>query len=89
MRKPGHTAVAQEHVFANPVVKLADTRVAPLICYEQLLILRFCIPCGSNRDDRRHGQWLGPLVTGLVAIQKSECNCIDSLFRVALLNAFS
>lgn len=29
---------ARAHVFANPVVRIADTSIAPLICYEQLLV---------------------------------------------------
>ena len=34
----GQTGSARADVFANPVVELDGTRIAPLICYEQLIV---------------------------------------------------
>ncbi|MGA0565245.1 conjugal transfer protein TraB [Ancylobacter sp. VNQ12] len=34
----GHVGGARANFFANPVVELAGARIAPLICYEQLLV---------------------------------------------------
>lgn len=36
-RLSGRSGGAQAHFFANPVVEVADKRIAPLICYEQLI----------------------------------------------------
>ncbi|PDT39334.1 MULTISPECIES: conjugal transfer protein TraB [Sinorhizobium] len=34
----GESGGARAHFFANPVVTVADSRAAPLICYEQLIV---------------------------------------------------
>jgi hypothetical protein len=34
----GRSGGAKAHVFTNPVVDIGETRVAPLICYEQLIV---------------------------------------------------
>ena len=38
LRWTGQGGGAQAHLFANPVVEVGTTRIAPLICYEQLIV---------------------------------------------------
>ncbi|MEK1931308.1 MAG: nitrilase-related carbon-nitrogen hydrolase [Pararhizobium sp.] len=45
----GQHGGARAHFFANPSVEVADRKVAPLICYEQLLIWPVLLRCCPHR----------------------------------------
>ena len=81
---------AHAHLFANPVLQIAGYRVAPLICYEQLLIWpvlqsmlhRPDIIIASGND-----WWTGG--SNVNAIQRASITAWARLFDVHLVMAFN
>lgn len=86
----GEPAGARAHFFANPVVDLAGTRVAPLICYEQLIIwpiLQSAFHAPDVIIATGNGWWTEN--TNIVAIQKASAQAWARLFNLPLVVAFN
>lgn len=81
---------ARAHFFANPVVEFAGQRVAPLICYEQLLIwpiLQSALHSPDAIVATGNGWWTAE--TSIVAIQQTSATAWARLFGVPLIAAFN
>ena len=81
---------ARAHFFANPVVELAGLRVAPLICYEQLLIwpvLQSALHSPDVIVATGNGWWTEG--TNIVAIQKAAAVAWARLFGLPLVMAYN
>ncbi|WP_429925474.1 conjugal transfer protein TraB (plasmid) [Agrobacterium vitis] len=81
---------AQAHFFANPVVDLAGTRIAPLICYEQLVL--WPAPQSMLQSPAvivaiGNGWWTAG--TSIVAIQQASTVAWAKLFNRPLVTAFN
>ena len=90
MWQPWTTGGAHAHFFANPVVEFAGFRVAPLICYEQLIIWPVLQSMLHDPDvivATGNGWWIGN--TNIVAIQKASAEAWASLFGLPLVMAFN
>lgn len=86
----GEGGGAHAHFFANPVVEFAGFRVAPLICYEQLIIWPVLQSMLHDPDvivATGNGWWIGN--TNIVAIQKASAEAWASLFGLPLVMAFN
>lgn len=90
MWQPWTTGGAHARFFANPVFEFARLKVAPLICYEQLIIWPV-IQSMLHRPDvvvaTGNGWWTGD--TNIVAIQRSSAQAWASLFGLPLVMAFN
>jgi len=90
MWQPWTTGGAHAHFFANPVVEFAGFRVAPLICYEQLIIWPVLQSMLQDPDvivATGNGWWIGN--TNIVSIQKATAQAWASLFGLPLVMAFN
>ncbi|WP_245428949.1 conjugal transfer protein TraB [Phyllobacterium phragmitis] len=86
----GAPAGARAHFFANPLVDLAGRRVAPLICYEQLIIWPILQSAFHPPDvivATGNGWWTDN--TNIVAIQKASAQAWARLFNLPLVMAFN
>lgn len=81
---------AQAHFFANPVVEIAGTPIAPLICYEQLLvwpILQSMLYDPAIIVGVGNGWWTAG--TSIVAIQHASAVAWSRLFEKPLILSFN
>lgn len=86
----GEGGGARAHFFANPIVTLDDLRVAPLICYEQLLVWPI-LQSALNAPDAivavGNGWWTTD--TNIVEIQKANAAAWARLFDLSLVSVFN
>ena len=90
MWQPWASGGATSQVFGKPAGRFAGTLIAPLICYEQLLvwpILQSMIYKPRVIVATGNGWWTGD--TNIVAIQKAAARAWASLFGVPLVIAFN
>ena len=90
MWQPWTDGGAHAHFFANPVVEFAGRRIAPLICYEQLLIWPVLQSMLHNPEvivATGNGWWIGG--TNIVDIQKASAQAWAKLFNLPLITAFN
>lgn len=86
----GQGGGARAHLFANPVVELAGMRVAPLICYEQLIlwpVLQSMLHSPDIMVATGNGWWTEN--TSIVAIQKASVSAWAKLFNLPVVMAFN
>lgn len=86
----GQGGGARAHIFANPVVDAAGARVAPLICYEQLIVWPVLHSMLHSPDiivATGNGWWTAG--TSIVAIQKVSATAWARLFGLPLVTAFN
>lgn len=86
----GQGGGARAHLFANPVVELEGTRIAPLICYEQLILwpaLQSMLHTPDVIVATGNGWW----TTGssIAAIQRASAAAWAKLFDVPIVMAFN
>ena len=90
MRWTGQGGGAQAHLFANPVVEVGTTRIAPLICYEQLLlwpVLQSTLQSPDVIVATGNGWWTRG--TSIIAIQKASVAAWAKLFGMPVVMAFN
>ncbi len=84
----GQRGGARAHVFANPVVDVEGVKIAPLICYEQLIVWPV-LQSMLHRPDvivaAGNGWWTSGV--SIVAIQKASAQAWASLFGLPLVLA--
>ncbi|TIT10619.1 MAG: hypothetical protein E5W85_18635 [Mesorhizobium sp.] len=81
---------ARAHLFANSVVELAGRRIAPLICYEQLLVwpvLQSVLHAPDAIVAVGNGWWATG--TSIADIQNASTIAWARLFRLPLVTAFN
>jgi hypothetical protein len=81
---------AWAHFFANPAVAAADAQVAPLICYEQLIVwpvLQSMLQEPDTIVAVGNGWWTNG--TSIVAIQRANAEAWARLFDKPLLISFN
>lgn len=86
----GETGGARAHFFANPVVELGGKRIAPLICYEQIILwpaLQSALHAPDLIVAVGNGWWTAG--TSIVAIQKASAEAWAKLFGMPLVTAFN
>lgn len=86
----GQGGRARAHFFANPVVELNGRRVAPLICYEQLIlwpVLQSMLHSPEILIATGNGWWTAG--TSIVAIQNASVAAWARLFDLRLVTAFN
>ena len=86
----GQGGGARAHLFANPVVMLAGTRIAPLICYEQLILwpaLQSMLHAPDVIVATGNGWWTAG--SSIVAIQRASAAAWATLFDVPIVMAFN
>jgi hypothetical protein len=86
----GQRGGARAHFFANPTVELDGQRIAPLICYEQLIIwpvLQSMLRSPEIVIATGNGWWTAG--TSIVAIQKASAASWARLFGVPIVTAFN
>lgn len=81
---------ARAHFFANPVVEVAPAKVAPLICYEQLLVWPV-LQSAFHRPDViiavGNGWWTAG--TSIIDIQRASSEAWARLFDIPLVISFN
>ncbi|WP_159952353.1 conjugal transfer protein TraB [Rhizobium sp. 18065] len=81
---------ARAHFFANPVVEIGSAKVAPLICYEQLLVWPV-LQSAFHRPDAivavGNGWWTTG--TSIIGIQRASSEAWARLFDVPLVISFN
>jgi hypothetical protein len=86
----GNEAGAQAHFFANPVVEVGTAKVAPLICYEQLLVWPV-LQSAFHRPDAivavGNGWWTAG--TSIIDIQRASSEAWARLFDLPLVISFN
>jgi hypothetical protein len=86
----GLTGGARATLFGAPVVEVAGERIAPLICYEQLLVWPI-LQSAFHRPDRivaiANGWWAKD--TSIPAIQRANVEAWARLFDLPLVTAFN
>lgn len=86
----GASGGARAHFFENPVATVADGRIAPLICYEQLIVWPV-LQSMLRRPDVivavGNGWWTKG--TSIVAIQRASAEAWARLFAKPLLISFN
>lgn len=90
MWQPWTTGGARAGLFANPVFEFAGLKVAPLICYEQLIVwpvIQSMLHAPDVLVATGNGWWVGN--TNIVAIQRSSAQAWASLFGLPLVMAFN
>nr|WP_292774110.1 conjugal transfer protein TraB [Mesorhizobium sp.] len=90
MWQPWTTGGAHARFFANPVFEFAGLKVAPLICYEQLIIwpvIQSMLHAPDVIVATGNAWWTGN--TNIVAIQRSSAQAWASLFGLPLVMAFN
>ncbi|TGQ04946.1 MULTISPECIES: conjugal transfer protein TraB [unclassified Mesorhizobium] len=86
----GRDGGARADLFANPVVDLSETRIAPLICYEQLIVwpvLQSMLHSPEIVVATGNGWWTAG--TSIVAIQRASAIAWAKLFAVPIVTAFN
>jgi len=86
----GQGGGARVHFFANSTVELGGRRIAPLICYEQLIfwpIVHSMLHSPEIVIATGNGWWTAG--TSIVAIQKASVISWARLFDVPLISAFN
>lgn len=86
----GESGGARAHIFANPVVVLDGTRIAPLVCYEQLILwpaLQSALHSPDLIVASGNGWWTKG--TSIVAIQKASVEAWSRLFGIPLVTTFN
>lgn len=86
----GEGGGTQAHFFDNPVVDFAGQRIAPLICYEQLLIWPILQSAFYSPDvifATGNGWWTAE--TSIVAIQQASATAWVRLFGIPAIAAFN
>jgi hypothetical protein len=90
LRWTGQGGGARADFFGNPVVKVAGARIAPLICYEQLILWPF-LQSILHRSEiivaTGNGWWTDG--TSIVAIQKASVTAWAKLFDLPVVTAFN
>lgn len=87
---PWASGGASAQFFGNPTVRFAGTSIAPLICYEQLIVWPTLQSVLFGPDvivTTGNGWWTGN--TNIVPIQKASARAWASLFGVPLIIAFN
>jgi hypothetical protein len=90
MWQPWTTGGAHARFFANPVFEFSGLKVAPLICYEQLIIwpvIQSMLYAPEVIVATGNAWWTGN--TNIVAIQRSSAQAWASLFGLPLVMAFN
>jgi hypothetical protein len=81
---------ARAHFFANPVVEVGTAKVAPLICYEQLLVWPV-LQSAFRRPDAivavGNGWWTA--LTSIIGIQRASSEAWARLFDLPLVTSFN
>lgn len=86
----GEGGGARAHFFANPVVEVAGIKIAPLICYEQLIlwpILHSMLQAPDIIVATGNGWWTAG--TSIVAIQNASVIAWAKLFGLPVVAAFN
>ncbi|MGZ2442174.1 conjugal transfer protein TraB [Sinorhizobium medicae] len=86
----GQDGGARADFFANPVVEVDGFKVAPLICYEQLIlwpVLQSMLHSPEMIVAVGNGWWTGN--TSIVAIQKASSVAWARLFDLSIVMAFN
>ncbi|BDA87194.1 putative conjugal transfer protein TraB (plasmid) [Aureimonas sp. SA4125] len=86
----GKAGGARAHVFANPIASIGRRRVAPLICYEQLLVWPFLQSMLHAPDvivATGNGWWTSG--TSIAEIQRANTQAFARLFDLPLVMAFN
>ncbi len=86
----GESGGARAHFFANPVVTVADSRAAPLICYEELIVWPFLQSMLHDPDvivAVGNGWWTKG--TSIVAIQRASTQAWARLFDKPVILSFN
>lgn len=86
----GEPAGARAHFFDNPTVEINGHRIAPLICYEQLIIWPILQSALHNPDviiATGNGWWTEN--TNIVAIQRASADAWARLFSLPLIVSFN
>lgn len=86
----GQSGGTRAHVFANPVVEVAGIKIAPLICYEQLIlwpILQSMLQAPDIIVATGNGWWTSG--TSIIAIQHASAVAWSRLFGVPIVMAFN
>nr|WP_312870947.1 conjugal transfer protein TraB [Aminobacter ciceronei] len=86
----GGSGGARAHFFANPVTEIDGARIAPLICYEQLIlwpVLQSAAHSPGVIVAVGNGWWTKE--TSIVAIQKASAEAWARLFGIPLVTAFN
>lgn len=86
----GESGGAQAHFFANPMVDIAGKRIAPLICYEQLIVWPILQSMLHHPDmilAVGNGWWTTG--TSIVEIQKMSVEAWARLFDAPLVMSFN
>ncbi|WP_371349219.1 conjugal transfer protein TraB [Ancylobacter sp. IITR112] len=89
-RLVGRAGGARAHLFANPAVELGGQRIAPLICYEQLVvwpILQSMLQRPDAIVATGNGWWT--VGTSIIDIQNASTIAWARLFDVSLVTAFN
>ena len=90
LRWTGQGGGARVHLFANPVAEVGATRIAPLICYEQLLlwpVLQSMLHSPAVIVATGNGWWTEG--TSIIAIQKASVTAWAKLFDLPVVMAFN
>lgn len=86
----GDEAGARAHFFASPVVEVGTAKVAPLICYEQLLVWPV-LQSAFHRPDAivavGNGWWTAG--TSIIDIQRASSGAWAGLFDLPLVISFN
>lgn len=86
----GDEGGAQAHFFSNPIVQVGNLKVAPLICYEQLLVWPV-LQSVFNRPDAivavGNGWWTAG--TSIIDIQRASSEAWARLFDLPLVISFN
>ncbi len=81
---------ARAHFFANPIIDVGNQRVAPLICYEQLLVWPI-LQSAFHRPDAivavGNGWWTAG--TSIIDIQRASSEAWARLFNLPLAISFN
>ncbi|WP_280952048.1 conjugal transfer protein TraB [Sinorhizobium sp. BJ1] len=86
----GQGGGARAHVFGNPVAGIGEERIAPLICYEQLLlwpVLQSMLYSPAVVVATGNGWWTKG--TAIVSIQKASVIAWAKLFDIPVVMAFN
>ncbi len=90
MWQPWTTGGAHARFFANPIFEFGGLKVAPLICYEQLIIwpvVQSMLHAPDVIVATGNAWWTGD--TNIVGIQRSSAQAWASLFGLPLVMAFN
>ncbi|WP_174021949.1 conjugal transfer protein TraB (plasmid) [Agrobacterium fabrum] len=90
LRWAGEGGGARAHFFGNPAVEVDSIRIAPLICYEQLIvwpILHSMLHAPQVIVAVGNGWWTGN--TSIVAIQKASSLAWARLFDLPIVTSFN